>query len=153
MADRLLSASEDHPGFVYAMKCEGFVKIGWSKTVQRRYNQISANNPHKITLLGSAPGTVGDERLIQMLLWNPYRQKGEWFRYERLVVEVVENLIHSGDAEYTAEWLSKRLEDNRRPRADIKSHGKRPMKPRSPDAPEMDLTACADALADFGHNN
>lgn len=145
MTDRLLSASE--VGFVYAIKCQQFVKIGWSKTVQRRFNQISANNPHEVELLGYAPGTQGDERFIQMLLWKPYRQKGEWFRYEKLVVEVVENLIHSGSAEYTREWLSKRIDDKRKPKTDVKSHGKRKRKPTGVTLTEADLDQISEALS------
>lgn len=134
-------------GEVYAIKCEKFVKIGWSMTVRRRLNQISANNPHEVTLLGAAPGTQGNERFIQMMLWTPYRQKGEWFRYEGLVVEVVENLIHSGDAKYTADWLSKRLDDKRKPRTDIKSHGKRPKKPTGVTLTEEDYDQIIEALS------
>ena len=134
-------------GFVYAIRCEKFVKIGWSKTVQRRFNQISANNPYPIELLGTAPGTKSDERHIQMQLWKPYRVKGEWFLYERLVVEVVENLIHSQSAKYTANWLGKRLEDKRKPLIETKSHGKRPKKPTGITLTEADYDQIEEALS------
>lgn len=134
-------------GEVYVMKCEAYVKIGWSMTAQRRLNQISSCNPHEVTLLGSAPGTQGDERFIQMMLWKPYRVKGEWFRYEGLVVEVVENLIHSGSAEYTANWLSKRLDDKRGWKATDRF---KPKQKEKPDCDEsLDLTECAEALARY----
>jgi hypothetical protein len=154
MADRLKPQYDTNQmGEVYAIKCESFVKIGWSMTVKRRLNQISANNPHDIELLGTAPGTISDEGFIQMLLERPYRQKGEWFKYEGLVIEVVENLIHSGDAKYTAQWLAKRLEDKRAPRPNPKSHGKRPRASTGIELTEADLDQISDALSDWGHGD
>ena len=139
-------------GEVYAIKCESFVKIGWSMTVRRRLNQISANNPHDVELLGTAPGTLSDEGYIQMMLMH-YKQKGEWFRHEGLVIEVVENLIHSGDARYTANWLSKRLDDKRKPRPDIELRGKREPSPEPARYGPFDLRAGAEALASgWGHD-
>lgn len=112
MADKLLSASGDHPGFVYVIRCEDYVKIGWSKTVNRRFNQISSCNPFPCELLGSTPGTVGNEGLLHMLLDTP-RVKGEWFGRTKLVKDVVRHLLKAKHASETCDWLSDMLEEQR----------------------------------------
>ena len=112
MTGRLLRASEEEQGFVYAIKCEDYVKIGWSKTVQRRLNQISANNPFPVELLGCSPGTVGDEHELHLLL-GITRVKGEWFGRTPFVKEVVRHLIKAEKASDTVDWLDKKVTKQR----------------------------------------
>ncbi len=68
MTARALPETEEPQGEVYVIQCEDYVKIGWSKTVKRRFNQISSCNPFPVKLLGSVPGTVSDEGYLHLLL-------------------------------------------------------------------------------------
>jgi len=111
MAGQILHASKDE-GEVYVIRCEDYVKIGWSKTVKRRFNQISSCNPFPCELLGSTPGTVGDEGVLHLLLDTP-RVKGEWFGRTLLVKEVVRHLLKAEHASETCEWLSEKMDKQR----------------------------------------
>lgn len=69
-------------GYVYAIADDrGFVKIGWSKTPERRLAEMNVGAPIKHTLIGYIPGTKADEAEAHAKL-NAWRQRGEWFRHE-----------------------------------------------------------------------
>lgn len=103
MADQLLSPDED-PGDVYAMKCAGFVKIGWSTQVNRRLNQIRSCNPRPVHLMGTVKGDVGDEHDLHLVLRQEH-YRGEWFRYQGFTLMAVEKFKEFETAKEIIDWL------------------------------------------------
>jgi len=70
-------------GFIYLIRCEGFIKIGVSEDVDSRLGTISVCNPYPVTLdhvfaLPSAKDAFHVERNIHNAL-SRYHHKGEWF--------------------------------------------------------------------------
>jgi len=122
--ERLLAASEDHPGFVYAMRCGAFVKIGFSKHVKKRLNQIKSCNPREVHLAGTVVGDVGDEYMLHLCL-NRDHYRGEWFRYENFALMAVQKFKELETAKEVIEWLESErerlLKNSKEARAKIES--------------------------------
>lgn len=79
-------------GYVYAMANEaGSVKIGYSANPLRRLEQIGYAEEGKVELLGVARGTKRHEREAHDL-FEKWRERGEWFRFEGPVKAFVEML-------------------------------------------------------------
>jgi hypothetical protein len=68
-------------GFVYAIRCGGHVKIGWSTDPVSRLGKIKVDNPLPCELIGFRPASEDDERLAHAAL-APWRRSGEWFDFE-----------------------------------------------------------------------
>ena len=68
-------------GFIYFVQQgdDGPVKIGWSYDPKNRIDQLQTANPAKLCLLGSYPGSEGDERELHKSL-SKHRVRGEWFK-------------------------------------------------------------------------
>ena len=66
-------------GFVYAIQCGEFVKIGFTTDPPRRVETIATSSPYETRLLAVMRGTVRDER-AQHRRFAAWRVKGEWFR-------------------------------------------------------------------------
>lgn len=75
-------------GYVYAVRCGKFVKIGWSEDPLRRAVKINSDNPRPCTLMGYFPATRADEAKIQTDL-REYRTHSEWFRWQGPVIAAV----------------------------------------------------------------
>jgi len=69
--------------FVYILECDGFYKIGMSKDVQSRINDMQIGNPHKINLVykfSFKDPTIAFE--IEKMLHKDHKEHnigGEWF--------------------------------------------------------------------------
>jgi len=69
-------------GYVYAISDDrGFVKIGWSKTPERRLAEMNVPTPGKLELIGYAAGTKDHEAELHCLLAD-WKERGEWFRHD-----------------------------------------------------------------------
>ena len=91
-------------GIVYAFKCEGFVKLGWSRTVDRRFQQVKSLNPFPVEILAWAEGDEHDEKSLHGAL-KEFRHRGEWFRYESTVKGVVGHMKDGISIETILDWL------------------------------------------------
>ena len=65
-------------GFIYAIRCGDYVKIGWSTDPIARLGKINTDNPLPCELVGTLVGTEADEKLAHASL-SHWRVSGEWF--------------------------------------------------------------------------
>lgn len=66
-----------------------FMKVGFSRNVQRRLAQIQDGGPLQLFVVDEFPGSVNDERAVHDLL-KEYRIRGEWFQSDA-VLEFLED--------------------------------------------------------------
>lgn len=78
-------------GFIYAIRCGEFVKIGYATNPWKRRLQIRLCNPYPCDMLGFSPGALVDEKSLHSK-FAAYHHRGEWFRLEGLVAEFVAGL-------------------------------------------------------------
>lgn len=76
-------------GVVYFIESDGKVKIGFTGDLKSRMGAIATTSPSPITLLGSIPGTMKDEKELHKRLEH-YRCHGEWFK---LTFELREHIV------------------------------------------------------------
>lgn len=79
------------PGYVYAVRCGEFVKIGWSVNPKFRAVKINSDNPMPCQLLGFYEASREDERDVHQHL-KAHWAHAEWFRFEGAVVDFVGRL-------------------------------------------------------------
>jgi hypothetical protein len=65
-------------GFVYFLRCQGYVKIGWSKTPELRLRALRTALPFTLDVLAVHPGTRADEQSLHHRFASQ-RYRGEWF--------------------------------------------------------------------------
>lgn len=68
-------------GYVYFIRSGESVKIGFTRDVKKRHQQLKTGDPNKTTILASVPGTRDTEAYFHQM-FAEYRTTGEWFRYE-----------------------------------------------------------------------
>lgn len=82
--------------FIYILKSDKYYKIGITKNLDKRIDQLQTGNPHEIYLVCSTfvENTSGFERKLHKE-FDQYRISGEWFDlpYEQLekLIEIIEN--------------------------------------------------------------
>lgn len=74
-------APKDRDGLVYFVEAggDGPIKIGWTQDVDRRIAELQTANAHKLTLLGTVPGTMDREAALHAR-FSHLRLEAEWFR-------------------------------------------------------------------------
>lgn len=82
-------------GFIYAIKCDGRVKIGWSLKPYLRFTKIRSDAPAPCEFVGVVPGSRSEERAIHALLAE-HRVHSEWFSLEGPVLTFLEQLPTKG---------------------------------------------------------
>lgn len=90
-------------GYVYAIRCADFIKIGFSKKPVRRARGLSTATPLKTELLGFMPGTMADEAELHRR-FAAHRHRAEWFRADESVLAFVKTLKRPRDFL----WMDKR---------------------------------------------
>ena len=93
-------------GYVYAVQArtmEGPIKIGFSINVQSRLATLTIGSPVELDLLGFIAGSQQLERQLHGLL-SSHRLRGEWFKPQHLVREVVNHIV-TGDVFALARWI------------------------------------------------
>jgi DNA-binding transcriptional regulator YdaS (Cro superfamily) len=75
-------------GYIYAMRAEDIVKIGWSKKPEQRLSKVNSDSPVFVTLVGFVPGTLEQEQALHDLL-SPWRMTNEWYRAWGAVAEFI----------------------------------------------------------------
>jgi len=66
---------------IYFILAGEFVKIGIAKNPKKRLRDLQTANPVKLNLLYTIPGDETLEKTLH-LIFDEYRESGEWFRYE-----------------------------------------------------------------------
>lgn len=86
-------------GFVYFIRAGRTysVKIGWARDPENRLDQMQVGCPHKLHLIGFAPGSHGDEKEWHHT-WPQLRQRGEWFRLDEALRSAINARLHQADA-------------------------------------------------------
>lgn len=74
--------------FVYFIRSENFVKIGWATAMDTRFNNCQINNPHQVELLAMFRGGLEQEACLHAC-FSPYHHRGEWFVYAEPIQELV----------------------------------------------------------------
>jgi len=74
--------------FVYFIRSENFVKIGWATALDTRFNNCQINNPHHVELLAYFRGGVEEEGNLHAV-FSRYHHRGEWFVYDEPIRELV----------------------------------------------------------------
>lgn len=80
----------DYAGTLYALKAGDLIKIGFTKgDILLRMAALQTACPEQLRLLGTGPGGRYMERALHNLLKN-FRARGEWFRNDPIVREMVQ---------------------------------------------------------------
>ena len=88
-----------------AGELDGEVKIGFtSRSVRDRAREGQTFSAEPLVVLAETPGTRDDEFRLHRL-FAPYRVKGEWFRYENEIRDLVAHLLDGADLR---SWLEGR---------------------------------------------
>jgi len=77
--------------YVYFIKCEQFVKIGFSSNPRYRAHSFSTSNPFDCRLIGLMPGDRELERNLQ-IRFKAFKHRDEWFRLTPEVAEQIKEL-------------------------------------------------------------
>ncbi len=64
---------------IYFIRCESFVKIGYSANPAKRFHQIQCANPHPVKILGVMDGDKSDEASLHGR-FSHLKSRLEWFR-------------------------------------------------------------------------
>ena len=79
-------------GFVYFLRCEQFVKIGFTESLRRRLADHKTSNPMPITVLHTMPGTMADEAKL-LLKFAHLKHRGEWFNATPGLLNFIKSLV------------------------------------------------------------
>jgi hypothetical protein len=66
-------------GYVYAMRSEDIVKIGWSRDPEKRLSKVNSDTPTTVQLVGYVAATIAQEAELHRL-FAPWRMSNEWYR-------------------------------------------------------------------------
>jgi len=75
-------------GVYVVQTCPGFVKVGRASDVFRRIQDLQVCTPYPVRFLGLLSTNQLDEAHYHEL-FEPYRERGEWFRLEGVVEETI----------------------------------------------------------------
>jgi len=73
---------------IYFIRCNEFVKIGYSKDTKKRLSGLQSSNPYKLSIEAELEGDIHLERLIHDDLEGKH-YSGEWFKLSKSEVEQV----------------------------------------------------------------
>ncbi|MCY1218447.1 hypothetical protein D9M72_303960 [compost metagenome] len=78
-------------GYVYFIKSAGLVKIGFSSDVLSRLSNLRVGCPVDSKLVAAIPGTE-DTELYFHKMFAKLRERGEWFRAEGMLAEMLKRM-------------------------------------------------------------
>lgn len=79
-------------GFIYFVRCERYIKIGFSDKPQARVKSFETSNPFPCEFLGSVPGGMMDERALHER-FRQWHHRGEWFYIPPLLLHTIDDLL------------------------------------------------------------
>ncbi|MGB3724295.1 MAG: GIY-YIG nuclease family protein [Glaciecola sp.] len=85
---------------IYGIKCEGFIKIGYSSSVEKRIYDMQIGNPFDLKVEFLIEPEKATARKIEMLCHQELKSKGrhvkgEWFNFAGDEEAVIRNIINS----------------------------------------------------------
>ena len=80
--------------YLYFIRCGRFVKIGVSKNVKDRIQDIQTHAPEPLELIACFP-SMGNRELEFHKLFSHLRSSGEWFSYTDEIKKTIESLANS----------------------------------------------------------
>ncbi len=100
-------------GRVYFIKDTGTrsIKIGFSKTPEKRLADLQTANANKLMILGTIPGTPKDETLLHDR-FSEHRLEGEWFKGDEIIEVVMEMISASIQGDNMSETDKEQTADN-----------------------------------------
>lgn len=76
-------------GVIYLAKCQEFYKIGHTTSDPlQRLSTLQTGNPFRVELVGTVPGTIGQERNLHYQFAHK-RERGEWFKLSQEDVDSI----------------------------------------------------------------
>jgi hypothetical protein len=96
--DRLRTAQKEKPvsispeAIVYFIRCNQFVKIGFTTKLKPRLDLFQSGNPYPLQVIGYVPGGQEMEASIHRAL-SKNRNVGEWFRLTKPVRQTIVRLL------------------------------------------------------------
>jgi len=85
------------PTVVYFIRCDVFVKIGFTQNVAARVAMLQTGTPHELEVLHTTPGGVDEEgRLHALFAEERVRPGGEWFRLGPRLLEYIAAIKSQG---------------------------------------------------------
>lgn len=81
----------DRPGWIYALKVENYIKIGWSQFPKPRLDSARAMSPFPVEIVGVKDGTIRHELEIHKDL-SGSSIRGEWFLIDKSVKRFLKTL-------------------------------------------------------------
>jgi hypothetical protein len=100
--------------YVYFAACDGFVKIGIAKNVEKRLRELQIGCPHKLDLIGLVEGGREIEAAYHKR-FRKLRASGEWFRLAPPLTDEITRLVRI-DLGLPAEGdLARHLRERMRP--------------------------------------
>jgi len=82
---------------IYFIRCNEFVKIGFTYDIDARLETLQRSSPYKLELLLAVPGSAYDEQILHTR-FREFRERGEWFR----LTESIQTFIGAQKAERDA---------------------------------------------------
>lgn len=73
-------------GVIYFIKCNSFIKIGFTTDIEARMATLQTDNPYDLVLLKTVPGDRTDELAFHEKFFHLH-YNNEWFRYEKELLE------------------------------------------------------------------
>jgi len=93
--------------FIYFVRSEEFVKIGWATSVETRMNSLRVNNPHPVELIALMVGGQTEEAMLHANFRGDHH-RGEWFRLSDTIRSLLDEIaaLEPIDARVRAgEWF------------------------------------------------
>lgn len=82
----------DAVGYVYFLKIDDKVKIGFSAHPPGRLREVRPSQQAKVQMFAYVPGTMQREKALHERL-KPYRRRGEWFTLDAEVLQTIYSML------------------------------------------------------------
>lgn len=79
-------------GWIYFARCGDFIKIGFTTSINTRFEAFRTANPHSPELLGAMPGDLSTERKLHAK-FAAFRHRREWFRADPDLLSKIAEII------------------------------------------------------------
>lgn len=79
-------------GYVYFIRCEGYVKVGYSSNPSSRLRALAVMCPFPCHVIGKIPGGKKYEADIHVQL-KDHHHRGEWFKWTEEVESIISRLL------------------------------------------------------------
>ncbi len=77
---------------VYFVKCEQYVKIGYTSNMKNRYKAYVTENPFPTQILHVIKGGLKIEKEIHVKM-KDYLHRGEWFHYNIVTQRMIKQIV------------------------------------------------------------